>query len=250
MPCGQRWPRPCSYSAQEYHARPHNRKLLAPLVPGLGGSSGSNTTSGNSTSPSSGKAGGKASSDVVTTSIAYGTRVVACKEWDPDTASWDFPDKPTEYSEWGVEVGCRGGVSGWGVGVGCRGGVSGWGVGVVCKGSDGWAGPSSQATAGRQRLCSTPPPCLSDAPPACPSLLHPPPRPPAQRPRAAPPLRLTRSRAWPPSSAPTPRPQAPRSGPRCKRAAPTRRPPWPQSSPQTAATSRRRVMRTALPSTQ
>ena len=35
---------------------------------------------------------------------------------------------------WGVRAGCSGGVFGWGVRVGCSGGVFGWGVRVGCSG--------------------------------------------------------------------------------------------------------------------
>lgn len=79
--------------------QPHK---YAPLLPRLGISIG--TDGGNATAPPPPRTAGgtkKAPADqqVVTTTIAFGSQVVACKEWQPDSLSWDWPASPTEYGE-------------------------------------------------------------------------------------------------------------------------------------------------------
>ncbi|PRW59916.1 Holliday junction ATP-dependent DNA helicase isoform B [Chlorella sorokiniana] len=35
---------------------------------------------------------------LVITTVAFGDNVVACKVWDPDTMTWDWPSNPTEFT--------------------------------------------------------------------------------------------------------------------------------------------------------
>ncbi|KAI7836624.1 hypothetical protein COHA_009509 [Chlorella ohadii] len=64
----------CPYLMQKYHGRR------------LSAAKGSSSSSGDL---------------LVITTVAFGDQVVACKEWDPDTMTWDWPSNPTEFTATG-----------------------------------------------------------------------------------------------------------------------------------------------------
>lgn len=157
---------------------------------------------------------------LVITTVAYGDNVVACKVWDPDTMTWDWPSNPPEFSEckdWGA------GLAGLGQSSGCAGGKK----------------PHGKHTSKHlfPYLCPPSPFRRSYLPFPPPHPTPPSPQPPAARRSPPPPM----SRSSPPSSAPTPSLRATRSAPPSRLAAARLKPPSMRSSQPTAPARRRPV---------